>query len=126
MIELDRILYRIAGMEMSFTLSVAPATFAAVIGPSGGGKSTLLELIAGFLSPAHGAMRLAGADMAGVPPARRPVSLVFQDHKLLYDRSAFDNVMLPLAITATRLQASASAGASTMIRRFQLVGSTWR
>ena len=94
MIELDRILYRIAGMEMSFTLSVAPATFAAVIGPSGGGKSTLLELIAGFLSPAGGAMRLAGADMAGVPPARRPVSLVFQDHNTFAHLDVWRNVAL--------------------------------
>jgi len=97
MIELDRVRYRFAEMEMSFILSVAPATFAAVIGPSGGGKSTLLALIAGFLVPAGGTIRLAGVDMAGVPPARRPVSMVFQDHNAFAHLDVWRNVALGLS-----------------------------
>ena len=53
-----------------------------VLGPSGCGKTTLLRLIAGFETPDRGAIRLHGVDVAGIPPERRDVNVVFQSYAL--------------------------------------------
>jgi cell division transport system ATP-binding protein len=88
---------------VSFTL--AAGEFAFVIGPSGAGKSTLLKLIPAIERPTSGSVVVNGQNVgalkrAAVPYLRRNLGLVFQDHKLLYDRSVFDNVMLPLSFGA--------------------------
>ncbi len=72
-------------------------------GHSGAGKSTLLRLIAGIEVPTSGTIRISGQDVARLKPAaamtlRRSLGLIFQDHKLLFNRSVFDNVTLPLLI----------------------------
>ena len=68
----------------------------AVIGPSGAGKSTLLHAIAGFLAPDAGRILWQGADITHVDPARRPVSMIFQDNNLFPHLTAFQNVALGL------------------------------
>jgi len=73
-----------------------------VTGPSGAGKSTLLKLIPAIERPTSGSVVVNGQNVGAlrrgaVPYLRRNLGLVFQDHKLLYDRSVYDNVMLPLA-----------------------------
>ena len=87
----------------SVTLTIGSGEFAVVTGRSGAGKSTLLKLIAGIEQPTAGTIRVYGQDMAGsrraLPFMRRRIGLIFQDHKLLYDRTVFDNVQLPLDIT---------------------------
>ena len=75
-------------------------------GPSGAGKSTLLKLVALVERPSRGQVIVNGQNLAGVgrrhlPYYRRQVGMVFQDHKLLNDRSVFDNVALPLVIAGT-------------------------
>jgi cell division transport system ATP-binding protein len=72
-------------------------------GHSGAGKSTLLKLIAAIERPSAGAVLVNGKNVGSlaeraVPYLRRNLGLVFQDQKLLFDRSVFDNVMLPLSI----------------------------
>lgn len=74
------------------TLDVALGEFVAVLGPSGGGKSTLLRLIAGLLPPSTGEIRVAGQPVRG---PRRDVGMVFQKPTLLPWRDARDNVLLP-------------------------------
>jgi cell division transport system ATP-binding protein len=86
----------------SMTLDIANGEFAVITGHSGAGKSTLLKLAAGIELPTSGQVRVNGQDLAGsrsaLPFLRRRIGLIFQDHKLLYDRSVFDNVRLPLDI----------------------------
>jgi spermidine/putrescine transport system ATP-binding protein len=76
--------------EVSF--DVATGEFFSLLGPSGCGKTTLLRMIAGFEAPSDGAIRLDGADVAGVPPHRRAVNTVFQSYALFPHLSVFDNV----------------------------------
>ena len=84
---------------------LAAGEFAFVTGPSGAGKSTLLKLIPAIERPTAGSVVVNGQNVGALkrgalPYLRRNLGLVFQDHKLLYDRSVFDNVMLPLAFGA--------------------------
>jgi cell division transport system ATP-binding protein len=86
--------------DVSFT--VEDGEFAFVSGHSGAGKSTLLKLIAAIERPSAGAVIVNGQNVgalkrAALPYLRRNLGIVFQDQKLLYDRSAYDNVMLPLS-----------------------------
>jgi len=88
---------------VSFTLE--PGEFAFIAGHSGAGKSTLLKLIPAIERPSAGSVVVNGQNIASlkraaIPYLRRNIGLVFQDQKLLYDRSVFDNVMLPLAFSA--------------------------
>jgi thiamine transport system ATP-binding protein len=77
-----------------YSLQVRDRALCAVVGPSGGGKTTLLHMIAGFETPESGRLTLDGIDLLPLRPAKRPVALVFQDHNLFPHLSAFDNVAL--------------------------------
>jgi cell division transport system ATP-binding protein len=84
------------------SFSLEQGDFAFIAGHSGAGKSTLLKLIPAIERPTSGTVLVNGQNVgalkkAAVPYLRRNLGLVFQDQKLLYDRSVFDNVMLPLA-----------------------------
>ena len=88
--------------SVSFSLDAGELTF--VTGRSGAGKSTLLKLIAAIERPTSGSVIVNGQNVgalkrSAVPYLRRNIGLVFQDQKLLYDRSVFENVMLPLAFS---------------------------
>lgn len=77
-------------------LDVAPGELMVLVGPSGSGKTTLLRLLAGLDRPTAGSVRLEGKDLAGVPPQRRNVALVFQ-HLALYEHlTARDNLAFGL------------------------------
>ena len=74
-----------------------------VTGHSGAGKSTLLKLVAAIERASTGTVLVGGQNVSAMrraakPFLRRNLGLVFQDHKLLYDRSVFDNVVLPLQV----------------------------
>ena len=79
-------------------------------GPSGAGKTTLLRILYGALSVQRGQVSLAGfnlntLDHASIPQLRRQVSVVFQDFKILPDRTVFDNVALSLEVRGLPRQA---------------------
>jgi len=107
MISLSQVCKRYPGglealKDISFTIETGEMAF--VTGHSGAGKSTLLNLIAAIEAPSSGSIIINGQNLSQLRPAaipflRRNFGLIFQDHKLLYDRSVFDNVMLPLEIT---------------------------
>jgi putative spermidine/putrescine transport system ATP-binding protein len=99
-------------------LTIAPGELLAVIGASGCGKSTLLKLIAGFLAPDRGTIRIDGADMAGVPPRARNLGVVFQSYALFPHMSAAENVGYGLKVRGVD-RASRRAEA---LRALDLVG----
>jgi thiamine transport system ATP-binding protein len=80
--------------DMHFDLEVGAGEVLSLIGPSGSGKSTLLNLVAGFLMPAAGKILLDGAAIESLPAARRPVSIVFQQHNLFPHLDLYTNVAL--------------------------------
>lgn len=110
MIQLQRVTKRFGSASdalSSVSLRVDAGAMAFVTGPSGAGKSTLLRLIAGLERPTRGRIRVNGHELdrlsaRAIPRFRRSIGLVFQDHRLLFDRPVFDNVALPLEILAYR------------------------
>ncbi len=87
------------------TLTIEKGEMVAITGRSGAGKSTLLKLAAGIEPATQGSVLVNGQNVsqlkeAGLAVMRRSLGLVFQDHKLLFDRSVFENVALPLSIAA--------------------------
>ena len=89
--------------DISFSLEAGELAF--LTGRSGAGKSTLLKLIPAIERPSAGSVVVNGQNVSAlkrsaIPYLRRNIGLVFQDQKLLYDRSVYDNVMLPLAFSS--------------------------
>ena len=86
------------GEDFHFTydLSVASGEILAVQGPSGVGKTTLLELIAGFQTPTAGNLTWDDKDLVPLPPWQRPVTTVFQADNLFSHLSCLDNVLIGL------------------------------
>jgi putrescine transport system ATP-binding protein len=78
------------------SLTVAAGEFFALLGPSGCGKTTLMRSIAGFETLDSGRVEIAGADMSGAPPHRRPVNLMFQSYALFPHLSVFENIAFGL------------------------------
>jgi len=85
------------------SLALADGGITVVVGPSGSGKSTLVALVAGLLAPAAGRILFAGRNMAGVPPERRDVGVVFQSYALFPHLSVEDNVAFGLTTRHRRL-----------------------
>lgn len=106
MIQLDNVTKRYPGGQEALsglTVSVDKGEMAFVTGHSGAGKSTLLKLIALIERPTSGQVVVDGQNTQRVrrrriPKYRRQIGMVFQDHKLLYDRPVAENVALPLVI----------------------------
>lgn len=83
-------------LPMRFTLAAERGEQIAILGPSGAGKSTLLNLIAGFINPASGTILLGDEDHTRTPPARRPVSMLFQENNLFTHLTVRQNIGLGL------------------------------
>lgn len=106
MIRFDRVAKRYPpGIDALSNVSfeIGSGELAVIEGHSGAGKSTVLKLMAAIERPTGGAVLLSGQNVGAlkrqaIPYLRRNIGLVFQDQKLLFDRNAFDNVMLPLSI----------------------------
>ena len=106
MIRFDQVSKRYPGSDdvlrgASFAIEQGELVF--VTGHSGAGKSTLLKLIAAIERPTQGTVLIGNQNISKLRPSalpylRRRFGLVFQDHKLLYDRNCFDNVALPLYV----------------------------
>jgi cell division transport system ATP-binding protein len=102
----------------SVTAAIEAGEMVAVTGHSGAGKSTLLKLAAGIERATAGSVLVSGQNLSALGETalavlRRRIGFVFQDHKLLFDRNAFENIALPLRIaglsrdeTARRVRAA--------------------
>ncbi len=87
--------------DVSFEIDAGEMVF--ISGHSGAGKSTLFRLLAAIERPTSGSIVINGQNLSAlrksaIPYLRRNFGLIFQDQKLLFDRSVLDNVLLPLAI----------------------------
>jgi cell division transport system ATP-binding protein len=117
MIQFSAVAKRYPGGHEALTdvsLAVAPGELVVVTGHSGAGKSTLLKLASGIERATRGSVVVNGQNLSSLGETalailRRHIGFVFQDHKLLFDRTAWDNVALPLRI--------AGAGADEAGRR---------
>ncbi|TDR38918.1 cell division ATP-binding protein FtsE [Tahibacter aquaticus] len=106
MIRFDQVTKRYASgheavHDLSFELAAGEMAF--ITGHSGAGKSTMLKLIGLIERPTRGHVTVNGQNLHGlrrgrIPELRRGIGMVFQDHRLLMDRSVYDNVALPLII----------------------------
>ena len=84
-------------LTISTNISLEPDKIYAVVGPSGAGKSTFLNLISGFASISSGTIIWNGQEISNLPPAKRSVSILFQDNNLFPHLSVWRN--LALAVT---------------------------
>lgn len=106
MIRFERVDKRYAGGKAALqnvSLDIAKGELAAITGHSGAGKSTLLNLMSAIEHPTGGRVLINGEDPSRLrsrqlPYLRRQFGLVFQDHRLLFDRNVYENVALPLRI----------------------------
>ena len=111
-VHLEDVRYAYPGAERplleGLSLELAAGEFAAVLGPSGVGKSTLLNLVAGLALPASGRIEVLGTEVAALDEAaaaewrRRNLGFVFQQFHLLPHLTLAENVALPLALNGRR------------------------
>ena len=92
-----------AEILQNINLEISSGELVFVTGPSGAGKTTLLKLISATEKPSSGSIIFENQNLASIkdkeiPFLRRRFGMIFQDHKLLYDRNCFENVALPLEI----------------------------
>lgn len=115
MIQFDQVTKRYPGSDeilKNISFSIDAGEFVLITGHSGAGKSTLLKLIAATERPTSGTVLIANQNVSqlkasAIPFLRRRFGLIFQDHKLLYDRNCFENVILPLRINGVSEQEAA-------------------
>ncbi|SNX69736.1 thiamine transport system ATP-binding protein [Cereibacter ovatus] len=121
MLHLDRLLIRQDDFQLFADWTVDEGERIAVIGPSGGGKSTLLMTLAGFIAPTQGRVLWRGEDLAPLGPGRRPMSILFQDQNLFPHLTLRQNLGLGLS-PRLRLARNDEAKIATALDRVGLAG----
>jgi len=104
-----------------YTLTVPAGALCGLIGPSGGGKTTLLHAIAGFETPSAGMLTFEGRDLLGLRPDERPLSILFQEHNLFPHLTAGENVGLGVD-PRLRLDVKQRAAVEGALERVGLAG----
>ena len=97
-LELDGLIKRYGEERVvdAVSATIRPGEFFSLLGPSGSGKTTTLMMIAGFVAPDGGTIRVDGADLTRVPPQRRGLGMVFQNYAIFPHLNVFENVAFPL------------------------------
>src|SRR5438132_12341764 len=98
LVSFDRVTKRFGDFTAvdALSLDIHEREFFALLGPSGCGKTTLLRILAGFEAPDTGHVTLAGEDLTGIPPYRRPVNMMFQSYALFPHMTVAANVAFGL------------------------------
>lgn len=96
-LQLQAVQTRLGQRDFHYDLTIEGPGIVAISGPSGAGKSTLFHLIAGFEPPASGRIVMNGVDVASLPPGKRPLTYIFQDHNLFAHLDTFTNVALGIS-----------------------------
>jgi len=122
-VALDRVSFHYPGTHAGvndITLDIAPGELVVCLGPSGCGKTTLLRLIAGFVKPDTGAIRLNGEDVSALPTRSRECGVVFQAYALFPHMRVWENVAYPLRVRDVALDERRRRAADML----ELVGLT--
>ncbi|MHA2939211.1 thiamine ABC transporter ATP-binding protein [Vibrio sp. RC27] len=96
MLMLEQATYEYECEHFQFDLTIQSGEILALMGASGAGKSTLLSLIAGFIHPKAGNIKVEGKSVLKLPPYQRPFSMLFQEHNLFAHLSVVENISLGL------------------------------
>ncbi|MEZ7873900.1 MAG: ATP-binding cassette domain-containing protein [Bacteroidales bacterium] len=100
MVILENIIYKAGLFTLGpINLELPKGSYTALLGPSGSGKSVMLELIAGLRFPEKGKILIDGVDMTNTPARKRPVGMLFQDYALFPHMTVEENIGFPLSIS---------------------------
>src|SRR3954447_25593390 len=99
-VELDHVTVRFGDFTAvsNATLDIQGGEFVSFLGPSGCGKTTILRTVSGFLEPSEGRVRIAGQDMVGIGPNKRPTALIFQNLALFPLMTVAENITYGLRV----------------------------
>ncbi len=86
--------YKNAAILYTYNIEVKPGVIVAILGQSGSGKSTFLDLVAGFVEPSSGSIILDEKELIGLPVEKRPITILFQDHNLFEHLTVQKNILL--------------------------------
>jgi thiamine transport system ATP-binding protein len=97
MLKVENLRLEQSDFSLDATFSAKAGERLASLGPSGAGKSSLLAALGGFFAPTSGRILWEGQDLTDLPPAKRPISFLFQDQNLFAHLSVEDNLWLALS-----------------------------
>ncbi|MEM1237630.1 MAG: ATP-binding cassette domain-containing protein [Pseudomonadota bacterium] len=120
MLTLEGLRFERGSFALTANWALEPGARVAVIGPSGGGKSTLLSLVAGFDNPTEGRVLMDGVDQVDAAPGERPMSILFQEGNLFPHLTVEQNVGLGLD-TRLKLSAADKSQVRQVLRQVGLV-----
>src|SRR5665647_2279778 len=99
MIELEQISLALGGFSLhDVDLHISKGEYLVIVGPSGAGKTVLLETIAGLRFPDSGRILLGGIDASSIPAEDRRIAIVYQDYSLFPHMTAFENIAFGLRL----------------------------
>ena len=96
MIKLENISLKLDNFRTKFTVEIKKGEWVGIIGQSGAGKSTFLNLIAGFAQPEVGSLLINNIEMRDIPASKRSISSLFQDNNLFPHLSVYQNIAIAI------------------------------
>ncbi len=95
LLKIDKIIYKYKDESIyNFSMQAKKGEIVGIVGASGNGKSTLLDLISGFLAPTSGHITFDGFEITNLPPEKRPATILFQNYNLFEHLSVEKNILL--------------------------------
>lgn len=120
-LHLHNLTFKRQGFSLEFSAVLPKGSRTLLVGASGAGKSTLLSLIAGFLMPQRGQILWEGRNMVDVPPQKRPLTLLFQDHNLFPHLSVWNNTALGIK-PSLKLNHEENIRVQTILEKVEIFG----